>query len=198
MYVICGLWQLNLPFWNKKDKTEEETKQKLSRFRLLSEEWRIWLLLIMWLYRKETAEEAEGQRGGNLWRRFGDGGGGGVPEGARAGRRRRRREEEREEWKEDQEAKRREAAGGIELWRGGKKAGKEEAKEGKEFYFQKKRFRRERLRIEMKTETEANFSRSIALWKIRISFLLKKEIKTRNLFLFMHQRKAEKAGFGSG
>jgi hypothetical protein len=87
------------------------------------------------LYRKEAAEEVEGQRGGNLWRRFGDGVGEGMPEGTRVGRRRRRREEEREEWKEDQEAERREAAGGFELGRGGKKAGKEEAKEGKEFIF---------------------------------------------------------------
>ncbi len=45
----------------------------------------------------------------------------------------------------------------------------------------------------MKTETEANFSRSMPLWKIRISFLLKKEIKTRNLFLFMHQKKGRES-----
>jgi hypothetical protein len=49
----------------------------------------------------------------------------------------------------------------------------------------------------MKTETEANFSRSMPLWKIRISFLLKKEIKTRNLFSFVYTPKERQRKPGS-
>ena len=81
-----------------------------------------------------------------------------------------------------------------------RRRGKKKQKKVKNFIFRKKRFRWERLRIEMKTETEANFSRSMPLWKIRISFLAKEGNKNPEFIFFClyTKRKAEKAGFGSG
>ena len=64
-----------------------------------------------------------------------------------------------------------------------RRRGKKKQKKVKNFIFKKKRFRRERLRIEMKTEII--FLVLCHYGKYEFLFLLKKEIKTRNLCSFV-------------